>query len=636
MEGKKIKKFNFIDKAKRNLYKYNFIISIILGLIICLGLKLEFVKDTNFLGYTSRQNDLMYLLFFIGICTLIYYAIKVTDKRMWIVSAIVGIIFAICYYCGDIQNDYMYTYVPTSKKFILYSLIKLVVYCMLFTNCVVVLFNNLPKIANRFTSKKEYKYFTNNKRSFFVIALIFFVSYLPFFLYYYPGNINTDSIKESLFQITGLIPYSNFQPLIYTLLFGGIWNLGKAIFGTSTAGIALYVIFQMLCTSLVFSTILYYMAKRKIDVKWRIITLLFLLLNPLNGWFAVRCEKGMIFHLSLILVIIGLIDIIHEKEQFFKKKYKPILLGLITVFMILVRNNGLYCLILTLPFLILGCRKIWKQIVILFGTTLVIVFAVQGPVYKALKIEYSKPGEVLSIPMQQYARITKYASDRLSDEDKSVIQKYFPVSLEKLANDYVPWKSDATKANFSADEFVKDKKTFIMQYFKFAFKFPVQTISSLVLNTGINYSPNFNVWGLARIFGTETDDAYGTIGGMENPIFKEFITAYPYEEKMLVDFSFLDKINQTVVNEDIPIISMFITNIGLYFWILVLCFAYCVYIKQYRNIIMLLPILGLWATSIAGPMTDLRYIYAMFLAMPLYIGVIIKDSKNETKGITNE
>ena len=114
---------------------------------------------------------------------------------------------------------------------------------------------------------------------------------------YYPGNIVTDSIG-SILQITGRANYTNFQPLLYTFILGGIWNLGKAIFGSSVAGIALYSIFQMICTSITFSFVLYYMAKKNISLKWRIITFLFLILNPLNGWFVVRCEKGMLFHLS--------------------------------------------------------------------------------------------------------------------------------------------------------------------------------------------------------------------------------------------------------------------------------------------------------------------------------------------------
>lgn len=616
------------SKIKNLIENYRFILSIIFGIFIALGIKLEFVFDTNFLGFTSSENDIMFLLFGIGICVLIYYASMIKEKRLWIVSIFVGIIFSICYYLGEIQNDYIYTFVPTTKKFILYSLVKLVVYWMLFTSCIAMLFEKLPILARKFDTKKEWNFFTNNKKSFFIIALIFFISYIPFFLHYFPGNINTDNIG-SLYQITGLAPYSNFQPLLYTLIFGGIWNLGKAIFGTSTAGIALYVVFQMICTSLVFSTILYYMAKRKVSLKWRIITFLILILNPLNGWFVVRCEKGMLFHLCLILVIIGIIDIIHEKEEFFKKKWKPVLLGIITILMVLIRNNGIYALILTLPFLIWACKKIWKQVVILFGITLVLVFTIQGPIYKALNIEYSKPGEVLTIPMQQFARITKYDSDRLSDEDKAIIQKYFPVSLDKLANDYVPWKSDSTKANFSADAFIEDKWTFILQYFKFAFKFPVQTISSLVFNTGINYSPNFNEWKMTRMYGTETEDAYVTVGGMENEIFRTFITSYPIEEKTLVNFSFLDKLNEKIVNGNMPIVSMLVSNIGFYFWGLILCFAYCLYKKQYRNIVMLLPILGLWITAIAGPMSDLRYVYPMFLTVPIFIGIIIRDCKIE-------
>ena len=617
-----------ISELEKLVERHKVILSIIIAIFTFLGLKLQFIQYTNFLGYTSSENDIMFILFAIGICVLIYYALKVKEKRVWIISLVVGIIFSICYYFGELQNEYIYSYIPTTKKFILYSFIKLITYMILFTNCIVMLFSKLPMLAKSFETKKEWKIFTNNKRSLFIIALIFFISYLPFFLYYFPGNINTDSLG-SLYQITGLSPYSNFQPLFYTLIFGGIWNLGKAIFGTSTAGIAVYVVFQMICTSLVFSTILYYMAKRKVSLKWRIVTFLFLILNPLNGWFVVRCEKGMLFHLSLILVIIGIIDIIHEKDKFFEKKWNPILLGLITIFMFLIRNNGIYTILITLPFLILACKKIWKPIIILFGTTLIFVFVIQGPVYKYFNIEYSKPGEALSIPMQQFARIIKYERNNLSNEEIEIINKYFPVDSEKLANDYVPCKSDSVKASFSSDAFVEDKTTFILQYFKFAFKFPTQTISSLVFNTGMNYSPNFYKWGTTRMYGTETEDAYITASEGETEKYENFIKQYPIEEKRIVNLEFLDVINQWIVDGTIPIVTMLVSNIGLYFWVLVLCFSYCIYKRQYRNSVMLFPILGLWVTAVAGPMADLRYVYPMFLMSPVFIGIIIRDIKIE-------
>lgn len=617
----RMKRGNIINAIE----KHRTLLSIILAMLIALGLKLEFIQEGNFLGYTARANDMIYLLFSIGIGVFIYYTTKIKEKRLWIISILVGIIFAICYYLGDIQNDYIHTYVPTSKKFMIYSFIKLITYFIVFTNGVVMLFHKLPAIAKKFEGKKQWSFFTNNKKSFWIVAGIFFVSYLPFFLYYFPGNVNTDNIG-SLYQITGLKPYFNFQPLIYTFIFGGVWNLGKAIFGSSTGGIAVYTVFQMICTSLVFSTILYYMAKRKVSIKWRMVTFLFLLLNPLNGWFAVRAEKGMLFHLSLILVIIGIIDIVHEKEKFFEKIWKPILLAMITILMILIRNNGIYALLLTLPFLVLACKKIWKKVVVLFGVMLAIVLTIQGPIFKMAKVGYSSPGEVLSIPMQQFARITKYSSDRLSDEDRQVIQRYFPVDSSKLADDYVPWKSDSTKANFKQEEFIEDKTTFILQYFKMALKFPVQTVSSLVFNTGINYSPNFNGWSMIRNYGTETEDGYITVSKGDKEAFDKFIKNDYIEKKVLANFSFLNIINEELVKGTIPVVSNLFGNIGFYFWILILCFAYCIYKKQYENMVMMLPILGLWVTTIAAPMVDLRYIYPMFLTAPLFIGIIIQDN----------
>jgi len=611
---------------ENKIKKYKTFISIFFALFVALGLKLEFNRETNFMGYTSRANDMIYLIFIIGISILLYYNLKNRNKRLWIVSICVGIIFSICYYLGDIQNTYMYSCVPASKKFILYSFIKLITYFIIFTNCVHLLFDKMKYLIEKFDTNKKWKLFDGNIKSLLFVALIFFITYIPFFLNYYPGNVNTDSVG-SILQITGEAKYTNFQPLLYTLIVGGIWNLGKAIFGSSIDGVAMCSIFQMICTSFTFSFVLYYMAKRNVGLKWRIVTFLFLILNPLNGWFVVRCEKGMLFHLSLILVIVGIIDIIDQKENFYKKKWKPVLFTIITLIMIFIRNNGIYGLVLTIPFLLLACKKVWKQNLALFGTILIMTFIIQGPIFKIFDIEYSRPGEALTVPMQQYARIVKYDNDKLTDEEKETVYKYFPVSSEKLSNDYMPWKADSTKANFSADEFVKDKGTFFKQYFKFAIKYPVQTVSSFVLNTGANYSPNFNAWGLLRDYGTETDDAYNTCGKGESEEFDNFIEKYPLKSKKLVNIGVLNKINEKLINGTIPILTNLIENIGFYFWLLILCFAYCVYAKQYKDIVMLLPILGLWVTTIAAPMVDIRYIYPLFLTIPLYIGIIAKNSK---------
>ena len=93
---------------ENKIKKYKTFISIFFALFVALGLKLEFNRETNFMGYTSRANDMIYLIFIIGISILLYYNLKNRNKRLWIVAICVGIIFSICYYLGDIQNTYMY------------------------------------------------------------------------------------------------------------------------------------------------------------------------------------------------------------------------------------------------------------------------------------------------------------------------------------------------------------------------------------------------------------------------------------------------------------------------------------------------------------------------------------------------
>ena len=89
----------------------------------------------------------------------------------------------------------------------------------------------------------------------------------------------------------------------------------------------------------------------------------------------------------------------------------------------LIANVGCILImgILAIPFLILACKQIWKKILVLCMTILITILAVQGPIYKIFNINYSNPAEALSIPMQQFARISKYAGYRISEEDKKTI-----------------------------------------------------------------------------------------------------------------------------------------------------------------------------------------------------------------------
>ncbi len=94
------------------LNKHLFAISLFLGIFIILGLRLKYLVDGNFLGFINRETDIIYnVIFLVGIIALIYYNLKIKNKRLWITSIVVGCIFAVLYYFGELQNDYIHSYI---------------------------------------------------------------------------------------------------------------------------------------------------------------------------------------------------------------------------------------------------------------------------------------------------------------------------------------------------------------------------------------------------------------------------------------------------------------------------------------------------------------------------------------------
>ena len=616
-------------------------INIIMFLITCfiaVGLNLFFIQDGNYLKLSSDSYNILFLIFIIGIFILLKKVYNIKEKRLWICTSILAIIFAIAYLCGNIGNTYCNGVIPNSKKFILYIVVKVITYFIIFDSVLALIFYYGKDLAKKINLKnKEYKLFTANKKSIFFVAVIFLISYIPYFLYYYPGTLQYDAIN-CLEQISEYTAYNNHHPILFTLFFGELWNFGKNVLGNGNYGLAIYTIIQMIATSLVLSIIIYYMAKKKIPTKWRILAFLLLLLNPLTAMYAVRIEKSMFFSLVMILVVIGIINIMVDKEDFFKKKHKVIMFSILLLLLVLLRNNGIYVIILTLICMLIACKKIRLKILTVFMIPTIIFFIIQVPILSSFNVVKAKTREALSIPMQQFARLIKYENQNLTAEEKSNIHKYLPVEDEKIATEYQSLISDNVKFDFSEEAIKEDKMTLIKTYFKLALKYPGQTISAFLLNTYGYYAPNsYNIWGTPN-FKEETANLIKDVGTVElDESLSEEIRNMPIEDKYdihpktILNLSYIDRINNHILMKDIPVFSMFITSIGLYFWLLLICITYCIYTKNYKKIIIMLPILFLWLTSVAGPVVELRYVYSMLLLMPLYVGMAFITNKEEEK-----
>ena len=86
----------------------------------------------------------------------------------------------------------------------------------------------------------------------------------------------------------------------------------------------------------------------------------------------------------------------------------------------------------------------------------------------------------------------------------------------------------------------------------------------------------------------------------------------------------VEKYDSFIDNRDIPLVSM-LFSIGAGVWTIMVCLGYKIYKKQYRYILLYLPIFILWLTCIASPVfCEFRYAYPIFTGLPLYISINFK------------
>ncbi len=475
-----------------------------------------------------------------------------------------------------------------------------------------IVIRNIPNAIKKIENIKEYKLFTANKRSIVFIAIIIFMAYVPYILNYYPGSVLIDSVIQIL-QGTGAMELTNHHPVLHTQIIAICMNIGKGIFNSYQTGAFIYTLIQAITTAIIFSFCLYYMAKKKVPVIIRVGAMLFYMFCPHICFYTITMYKDTPFALSILLVTIGITELVTNTDNFMKSKFKIIFLALAITIAMFFRNNGVYAIILTFPFILISLKKYYKQLIIIFLIPIIFYEIVTGPIYNFCGIKQGSTREALSIPLQQFARLMVYKNDELTQQQKEKIMQYLPI--ENFKELYKDGFADPIKSQFSEEGFEKDKVGLIKLYIELALKFPTETIESFVKGSLGYYYPNTIGWGVYTGVNTEQ---FG-----END-------EYKFEEQPIIKIKLLDKINEFVNTRNIPIISM-ISNIGFMFWLVLACIIYNIYNKKYRNILIFLPVLFIWLTALASPVFgEPRYVYSIFTCLPLFIGIsVLSKRKNE-------
>ena len=581
------------------------VIIFIVSLLAVISLNINLDVSKGFIEAFSA-NSVVWVFVLCFFYWLLKDVSKIEDKRLKITCIIIAIILALMEVIGNSLDMYLNLEgLFYNKRVFIRALCRICGFTLVIYSILCKLFFNLKNLK---FSNFETKYFTNNKRSFFIVWLVIFLAWIPYLLKYYPGITTPDSFDQ-ICQSLGLTQLANHHPVTHTFIIGIFMNIGKML-ENYDLGVALYSVFQMLVLSATFSFEIYYMAKKNVDYRFRIFSLLFLALYPVNGMYSITMWKDIPFAVCMLIFVIMLYEIVSSKGEFFESKRKIFSFILSMIAVILFRNNGIYVILLTLPAVLLAYRKHYKKIIAVILFIICFYGIWKGPVFSVLNVKEGSSKEALSIPLQQFARIVKEHSDELTDEEKENIHKYLKTrDLDKL---YDPRLSDNVKATFDDEYFNKDKKTFIVTWTKLCLKYPRTVVESFLCNSYGYWYPEFQYWVVAR--STVNSDNDGKI-------------TLPIEQQALLEDARWNNYDSIIEKRNIPILSM-LFSIGFVFWLVVVSFGYVIYKKEYRKLLIFVPVLVLWLTCLASPVSgEYRYMYAMFAMISLLIGISLINNK---------
>lgn len=585
---------------------YVIVCNIIMAFIATFAVQKSLVPEME----TKSGKRILWIAVFVGLYLLFSKACMIRDKRVQKWALGLACLFSVFFVVGQcVDNELSIRPLAASAVDFAFFLLSLLGFTFLFRAVLIIVINALYGYSfegkKTKLDKKIEKYLGDDKKSFFIAALIMFICWLPQLASLFPGTVNYDGFRQ-LDIILGNAPLSNHHPVIHTALIAIFVKAGE-LMGNINIGIALYSIFQMLAMAAIFSYSLRYMAQIKISPLYRALCLLFFALMPAHGGFSVTMWKDVLFSGFILLLAIKFYKLMDDPENMFGsiKKYVSLipLLFLVGTF----RNNGLYIIILFIPVMFFVFRKYWNKILLVSLSALALIAIYKGPLFSALEVREGSSAEALSIPLQQLARTVKEHGDELTDEQKEMIDKYLPV--DKMPGAYYARISDTVKQYFNDAYFKENKTDFIKIWLELFKEYPMTYIDAFLCG-------NYGYWypdAVFTVFFSAPDE--NDVGVEHTPL----PGALPVE---VLDFLRFDAIINT------PVIST-IYSIGFYVWLIIICAAVLILKRRYKYLLPFAMLLLLWLTAVASPVfAEFRYIYGLVVCLPLVLGITLKTEKN--------
>ncbi len=471
-------------------------------------------------------------------------------------------------------------------------------------------------------------------RLFALLALANLLAWLPFFLAYYPAICAYDLPIQ-----LGQWPegYNDHHPLAHTIWLLSFWLWGRAV-GNASLGLALAALLQLLLFALAFAWAGVWLARMGRGPLWLVLWLAWSWLCPYHGFMSITLAKDSLFALACLAYSLSVAFLCREDRGGWRPRAWDWAHLCSAVAVVIFRNNGIYALLAPALAGVGGWAWIrlrkgkgggaLPRLTLTLCLAIALALAAKSGLYALLRAQQGDRREMLSVPIQQMARVMIKHREELPAVPRALAEDFL---LNHGYLYYRPAISDPVKSH--TNTYVARYRTadFLRAYVSMGRLYPWEYVNAfLALNSGYLY-----VGDSSHAFINQGEEQEG-LGYVQTRFPKEAMAAYGVESHSLWPGLrvFLDRWSSDNGHLDLPVLRYALAP-GIWWWLYLLLWLLRLdkrlwgggYKRDLGKFLPLMAMGGYFATLFFGPAVQLRYIYPVMLCLPLLWALPVEEGE---------
>lgn len=449
--------------------------------------------------------------------------------------------------------------------------------------------------------------------TFLVISFCGFLVWLALYpgVYGYDAGFQIDRILNPDSAIT------SHYSLLFSALLVGFVQLSQTCFGSYEFGLALFTLLQMLFLAFVATRITIYVVTKTKNLYLYLFSLLFFCFFPTYTILAVSSAQDVIFAGLFALVFLNLLKLI-EDPGYWQKVRNPISLAVLALLLCMFRNNGVYCLILVVPFaLVLTKTKKWWLAATLLAP-IVIYKIYTGPIFDLIGVQkIDTMNEMLSVPSQQLARVYNAKPTAFTETDLQTLRRFYPHYEQTfLTYDTFPEIADAIKNDLNHQETSDNFGEYLSLWARIGLRSPSNYVDAFLLNTLSLWYPE-KQYPDSRIYHPYIEFNMVNM----KPLGEQYLNFERHSKFPAYEWV-LAKIIARNGWQKLPLVSA-LFSAGTYFIVFCLLVGLVILRRTWKYFLPLSLILGLYATLFLAPASLVRYVFPIMVLAPVLLTLVV-------------